>query len=229
VRWLAPVLSERRRRRIEQVISSRLFSVTVVLENLHDPHNGAAVLRSCEAMGLLHVHVVEGVEPFRYSRKVSQNAHKWLNVYHHRSVEECLLFLKGAGFVCWAAVPPPVGATDPDEYQAQVERPLALVYGNEHQGLSSCALALCQQRFSIPMQGFSQSLNLSVSVAVGLSHAVTRRREHLGRAGDLSREAKSRLRAACYAQSTRHGPDLVLRGLGTFGRESARRTGHWPR
>lgn len=217
-RWLAPVLSENRKRRIEQVISSRLVSVTVVLENLHDPHNGAAALRSCEAMGLLHVHVVEDVEPFRCSRKVSQNAHKWLNIYHHQTTEECLLFLREAGFACWAAVPPSAQGSRLGEEQVGVERPVALVFGNEHQGLSAGALALCQDRFSIPIRGFSQSLNLSVSVAVGLSHTVTRRRAHLGRSGDLTREAKSRLRAACYACSTRHGPDLVLRELGTLGR-----------
>jgi tRNA (guanosine-2'-O-)-methyltransferase len=212
VRILSSVVSESRGRRIEQVIRNRLCSVTVVLENLHDPHNGAAVIRSCEAMGLLHLHVVGDRRPFFCSSKVTQNAHKWINIYRHDSIRSCLEFLGQAGFTCWAALPPMKRRTRGGEVGA--DRPVALLFGNEHDGLSPEALEGCAGRFSIPMWGFSESLNLSVSVALSLHDVVLRRRRALGRQGDLPREARSQLRAAYYSMSTRHAVPVVCRHLG---------------
>lgn len=213
VRAVAPVLSDGRRRRIERVLRHRLLSVTVVLENLHDPHNGAAAVRTCEALGLHHIHVVEGVEPFAFSRKVSVNAHKWLAIYRHATVESALGFLQRAGFCCWAAMPPPLQAPALDRLGVEVERPVALVFGNEHRGLTGPARSQCDACFSIPMHGFSESLNLSVSVAVTLGEVVRRRRAQLGRPGDLPPRAAAQLRAAYYALSSRHSADLLLREL----------------
>lgn len=214
VRSLAPVLLPERRRRIERVLHRRVLSVTVVLENLHDPHNGAAAMRTCEAMGLHHVHVVEGREPFSFSRKVSVSAHKWLAVYLHPSIEACLGHLVRAGFTCWAAVPPPLHARAADRLEVSAERPVALVFGNEHEGLTEQALALCPRRFSIPMHGFSESLNLSVSVSLAAREVVARRREALGRAGDLPPRALTQLRAFYYAASARHAVAVVSRAVG---------------
>lgn len=209
-RVLAPFLSAPRRERIERVLRQRLVSVTVVLENLYDPHNGAAVLRTCEALGLLHVHIVESAKAFFFAPKVSQKAHKWLNVYLYPSVEECLGTLQGWGFSCWAAVPPPRGAEPPPPGPpAEEPGPLALVFGNEHLGLSSRALQLCGERFSIPLYGFSESLNLSVSVATTLSRVVEARRARLGQQSELSGEALEQLRAGYFALGTRHAAELV--------------------
>jgi tRNA (guanosine-2'-O-)-methyltransferase len=161
VRLLAPFLSTGRRRLIEEVLRRRLVSLTVVLENLYDPHNGAAVLRTCEAMGLLHVHVVESEEAFHFSRKVSQNAHKWLSVYLYPSVDECLGALQRWGFECWAAVPPPrphtPGAAAWPGPPVEVERPLALVFGNEHAGLSRRALELANELYT---KGLGEFVNV---------------------------------------------------------------------
>lgn len=214
VEQLAPVLSSERRHRIERVLRRRLLSVTVVLERVHDPHNGAAVVRTCEALGLAHVHVVEATEPFRCSRKVTRNAHKWLGVYLHRSVDACLGFLEEAGFCCYAAVPPLRSAAGSAAGEVDVTRPVALVFGSEHLGLSAGARARCQGEFSIPMHGFSESLNLSVSVALALQQVTQRRRELIGRPGDLSPAALEQLRAAYYGASTRHAARVLLRYLG---------------
>jgi tRNA (guanosine-2'-O-)-methyltransferase len=216
---LAPLISQRRKNRIERVIQSRLGSVTVVLERLFDPHNGAAVLRTCEAMGLVHVHVVPDPRtPFRFSRKVSRNAHKWLNVYLHPTIDQCLGYLRQHGFICWAAMPPArdshsIFSRDVGDENISVDCPTALVFGNEHDGLSQGALANCQRRFSIPLQGFSESLNLSVSVAVSLKTVVDRRRQALCLPGDLSDEIQTRLRAGYYALSTPHAASVVWRRL----------------
>jgi tRNA (guanosine-2'-O-)-methyltransferase len=215
VEALAPILSPERKRRIEEVLDRRLASVTVVLENLYDPHNGAAVLRTCEGLGLHHVHVIEGSEPFFFSRKVSQSAHKWLAVHLYPTIEDCVAVLRGAGFRLYGAVPPMRG-TGARGAPLEVLRPTALLFGNEHAGLSARALAACDGWLSIPMHGFSESLNLSVSVALALHPLVSRRREELGRPGDLPAAARTQLRAAYYALSTPHAADLVLRHLGRY-------------
>lgn len=213
VRALGPLLSSRRRLRIERVVRHRLASVTVVLENLYDPHNGAAALRTCDAMGLTDVHVVEEREVFSASPKVCQRSDKWINVHHHPTAGSCLETLRAWGFVCYAALPPRrEGRVAADPWPGG-ERPVALVFGNEHYGLSEAAAELCDGSFSIPMRGFVESLNLSVSVAVSLSEMTRRRRLHLGRAGDLLEPHLGRLRAGYYARSVRHPVEVVLHEL----------------
>jgi tRNA (guanosine-2'-O-)-methyltransferase len=208
VRSLAPFLSEARKRRIEEVLRGRLVSVTVVLENLYDPHNGAAVLRSCEGFGLTHVHVVEGGEAFSFSRKVSQSAHKWIDVHLHRSFDACADLLTGAGFELWAALPPAHAGVSSGA-EVEVDHPAALVFGNEHAGLSAQALARCGRRFSIPLTGFVESLNLSVAAAVALQRTVERRRAILDGRPELPAAYREQLRAGYYALSTPHAAAIV--------------------
>ena len=213
VRALTPLLSQERVRRIEQVLRHRLATVTVVLENLYDPHNGGAALRSCEAMGLTHVHVVEPITPFEANRKVTGRAHKWITIYRHSTVDGCLELLQRWGFRCWAAVPPALGSRPDTGPQVPVDRPVALLFGNEHEGLSPRARELSHGQFNIPMFGFTESLNLSVSVAVSLQQVTARRRRHLGSGGDLTRAARQQLRAAYYGLSSRHAAEVLMRHL----------------
>jgi tRNA (guanosine-2'-O-)-methyltransferase len=209
---LGPYLEPRRRARIETVLHQRLVSVTVVLENLYDPHNGAAALRSCEALGLTHVHVVSGAGRFKFAHGVTQKADKWLDVYIHQSTAACIAWLQRAGFACWAAAPPAVGSS-PEPVPVAVDRPVALIFGNEHEGLTGEALSLCDHRFHLPLYGFSESFNLSVSVALALREVVGRRRDLLGRPGDLPERALARLRAAYYARATSHAALLLHAAL----------------
>ena len=207
VQRLTPYLSPRRRRRIDASVRQRLISVTLVLEDPYDPHNGAAALRSAEAFGLLNVHIVTQAA-FRFSRKVTQHAHKWLNIYVHRSIEDCAKFLRDAGFALWAAAPPALG-TALAPMEVPIDRPIALLFGNEHRGLSRQAMERCDGCFHLPMHGLSESLNLSVSVAVALNPVVQMRRMALGRPGDLPPWAVTRLQAAYYVRSTRHAVSLL--------------------
>jgi tRNA (guanosine-2'-O-)-methyltransferase len=208
---LAPQLTDERRGRIEAVLAARLGSVTVVLENLHDPHNGAAVLRSVEGFGLSQLHVVEQAEPFRFSDKVTQGCEKWIDVRRHPDFAGAAATLHARGFSLHAAVPgatTPLGALD-------VSRPVALVFGNEHAGLTGTAQAACDGTFAIPMAGFTQSFNLSVSAAICLGDAAARRRAALGVPGDLPPAERARLRARWYVQSLdpRAARGIVIRGV----------------
>ena len=207
---LTPLLGDERRARIEAIVDARLAGLSVLVENLHDPRNGAAVLRSCEAFGLQTVHVVETAERFRFSPAVSQGCEKWLDVERHATFAQAAARLHAAGFVLYAAVPDAETALQ----QLDFSRPAVIVVGNEHAGLTDEAVGLADERFSIPMAGMTRSLNLSVATAVIVSHAAERRRAALGRAGDLDDAARLALRARFYAASVRSADGVVARFRG---------------
>ena len=94
---LGPLLLDERRARIDAAAASRLGGLRVVIENLHDPHNGAAVLRSAEAFGVQRVEVIETVEPFRYSSTVTQGCEKWLDVVRHKTLDAAVAGLRARG------------------------------------------------------------------------------------------------------------------------------------
>jgi tRNA (guanosine-2'-O-)-methyltransferase len=204
---LRPLLREQRAERIESALSARLASVTAVLENLHDPHNGAAALRSIEALGLQHAHVVEAAESFSASPAITIGCEKWLTLGRHRSMEAAAEALRARGFALYAMLPGAertVSDVDP-------ARPAALVFGNEHEGLTDGAIGVCDDAISLPIYGFTQSFNLSVSVALALSVAAARRRAHLGEPGDLEPGERAWLRARWYALGMRGVETIVSR------------------
>lgn len=194
VRWgtIEPMVTEERRAKIERVIAGRLKGLACVCENFEKPHNAAAILRTCEALGILNVYIIEEDVPFQPARGVTQGAEKWLFLHRFRRAERALAALKEAGYALYAAVP---GEGSLSLEELPVDRPLALAFGAEATGLSEKLLSVCQGTFRIPMWGFSQSLNVSVAAAIALYTCARARRERLGRAGDLSPEELSRLRA----------------------------------
>jgi tRNA (guanosine-2'-O-)-methyltransferase len=194
-----PLLSERRIERIERVLDARLGSVTAVLENLHDPHNGAAVIRSVEALGVQRLHVVETVEKFPFSPAITIGCEKWIEIRRHRRLADALDALREVGFAVFAAAPDAELTVE----TVPVDRPLAIIFGNEHAGLTDDALRHSDARVRIPMHGFTQSFNLSVSVAVTLGRVTARRRAHIERAGDLDGRERAHLRARWYADGVR--------------------------
>jgi tRNA (guanosine-2'-O-)-methyltransferase len=202
---LEPLLLAERRARIDAAAATRLSGLRVVIENLHDPHNGAAVLRSAEAFGVQRVEVIESVERFRFSSTVTQGCEKWLDVVRHRSLAEAMVGLRSDGFAIYAAVPGAGATLD----ELDFSRPAAVMVGNEHEGLTSDAMAAADVRFAIPMFGLTQSLNLSVAAAIIVSRASALRRQALGRDGDLDEAAVLALRARYYAASVR-GAEAVL-------------------
>jgi tRNA (guanosine-2'-O-)-methyltransferase len=207
---LGPLLVDGRRERIDAVIDARLGGLTLLIENLHDPHNGAAVLRSAEAFGLSAVHVVEGIEPFRFSSEVTQGCEKWMDVVRHARFGDAERALRAAGFALYAAVP----GVEKTIADLDFSRPAALLVGNEHAGLTGEALAAADERFAVPLPGMTRSLNLSVAAALVLAPAAERRRAAVGQPGDLDAPARAALRARFYAASVRGAADVVARHVG---------------
>ncbi len=189
-------LAPERRARIGEVVAARTRTLTVVLEALCDPQNVNAVLRTCEAVGVQEVHVVEGpMKPYDRNKKISQNADKWLEIRRWRSTPECLSHLEARGFRVYATH---LGEGAAPLDALSFAEPVALVFGNESRGVSDEALRRAHARFAIPMRGFVQSLNVSVAAAVSLFRAVERRETERGRHGDLSDEEARALRERFY-------------------------------
>ena len=168
--------TERRQSRIEQVLSHRQPDLTVVLENVHDPHNVSAVLRSCDAVGVLRVHTVYSIEEppdIEFARTTSASAAKWVEVERHSSVQECYQTLRRQGMTIIATS---VQDGSVDLYEHDLCAPTALVFGNEMRGISEEAAEQADRLLAIPMVGMVQSLNISVACAVVLYEALRQRR-----------------------------------------------------
>jgi tRNA (guanosine-2'-O-)-methyltransferase len=191
------VLLPRRKARIDEVVARRTRGLTLVLESVHDPHNLAAVLRTAEGLGLQDVHVVEAPSGFRPSAAVTQGADKWLDLHRHREVEGCIRALRASGHRLFGSR---LTGDAVDVEALPFAEKLALVFGNEHAGLTEDFSRCCDGFFRIPMAGFAQSFNVSVAVGVSLATATLARRR-LGLGGDLSDAEQDALRRRFYALS----------------------------
>jgi tRNA (guanosine-2'-O-)-methyltransferase len=200
---LEPLLTDARRARIDVVIAQRTRGVVPVLDGLCDPHNVAAVLRSADSFGAQEVHLIEGTEPYLASQRVTQGADRWLDVVRHRDPTHCVQALRARGYAVYAAM---MDGDTPPEALAHLPR-VAIVFGSEHSGVSQVVESQCDGRYTIPMRGFSQSLNVSVAAALTL-YAATR-----GRVGDLSDDERLALRARFIWLSVPEAHAIVAESL----------------
>jgi len=208
-RLLRPYLTDERAVRIDRVLARRLLCLTVVVENLHDPHNGAAALRSVEAVGLQSFHAVQANEPFSAARGISLQCEQWMDMYLHDTTEGCYAALRAQGYQVWAAVP----GGDVSLEELPSAGSVALVFGNERDGLTDGAQQDADGTFGIDMHGFTGNFNLSVSVAVAAYVQAARMRQALGASGDLPAARVERLRALWYCLSVRAARLIIDREL----------------
>lgn len=164
------MITQERRERVKKVASKRFSDVVVVLEDIYDPHNAAASFRNCDAFGVQKVHLIfEKQKPFnpkKIGKSTSSSANKWLDFKIFASTKECVRTLKEEGYTVLATV---LDEKAKPLWEVDFTRQnLAVLFGNEHEGLSTTAQKLAKERIWIPMFGFVQSLNLSVSVGIVL-------------------------------------------------------------
>jgi tRNA (guanosine-2'-O-)-methyltransferase len=185
------LLSPERLARIESVIETRLHSVTVVLDRLIDPHNVAAILRTAEGMGIGTARLVMHHEQDAVAhRRVTKDADKWLSLSQVATGAEAARGLVARGFAVYAGHLCEEAILVSD---LPVDQPIALLFGNEHEGPSAETLAACTGSFRIPMAGFTQSFNVSVAAAIAMFSVAQKRRAFLNRAGDLDPAQKRAL------------------------------------
>lgn len=165
--------TDERMARLSEVLRRRQPDLRVVMENIHDPHNVSAMLRSCDAVGVLRVHLVYTQETFPdIGEKSSASARKWVERVKHRSVEECYAQLRSDGCAIYATR---LDANARPLYDLDLAKPSAFVFGNEHRGVSEEAASQADATVMIPMLGMIQSLNVSVACAVTLFEAARQR------------------------------------------------------
>jgi tRNA (guanosine-2'-O-)-methyltransferase len=160
-------------RKVNRVLSLRQPDLRVVLDGVTIAHNASAVIRTCDAAGVLHLDLISpNPELLHFNEAISTRADKWLEIDVHGSSADCFGPLKKAGFTIVAThlLAESVPYTDVD-----YTRPVVLVFGSESEGISEASLAFADKVVRIPMLGMVQSLNLSVSVAVILYEALRQR------------------------------------------------------
>ncbi len=147
--------------------------LTIVMENIHDPHNVSAMLRSADAVGIHEVQLVYTKEKFpRVGKKSSSSANKWVERRKFDSIQSCYERLHGEGFTIYATR---LDESSRPLYSFDLTAKTAIVFGNEHAGVSDEAAALADAVIMIPMMGMIQSLNVSVACAVALYEALRQR------------------------------------------------------
>ncbi|MBS1588133.1 MAG: RNA methyltransferase [Bacteroidetes bacterium] len=187
-------MTPERRARINQVLNCRQPELAIVLENVFDPHNIAAVLRTADSVGVQDVYVLNTkIERHKkFGKKSSASAVNWLTIHAFDTVEACFTELRNKYQKIFATH---LGIASKSLYELNLTESVALVFGNEHSGVSEDALQWCDGNFIIPQVGMVKSLNISVACAVSLYEAL-RQREKQGmyaqsRLSDFSRKQLS--------------------------------------
>ena len=169
-------ITPKRAERLRDVLEHRQPNLTVVFENVDDPHNVSAVIRSCDAVGVMEVH---GVYPDqsrfpKLGAKSSASARKWVDTHFHTSIKDCYKILRDRGFKIYTTH---MSSDAVSLYDLNLAEPVALVFGNEHSGVSEEARLSADGNFLIPQVGMIKSLNISVACAVSLFEAYRQRQK----------------------------------------------------
>jgi tRNA (guanosine-2'-O-)-methyltransferase len=176
--FLYTFITQNKREHFERVVCERTKYITVVLEDIFQPHNASAVLRSCDVFGVQDVHIIENNNEYRVNPDVALGSSKWLNLLRYNKEEfntpACLEKLKSEGYRIVATTP---HRDDVTIYDLPLEKgKVALLFGTEYEGLTKEAIELADEYVMIPMFGFTESLNISVSAAIFLFQLTNRLR-----------------------------------------------------
>lgn len=166
-------LTPARRRRIVETACRRQPDLTVFMERVHKPHNFAAVLRTCDAVGVMHAHAVPGESGLPALSSTAQGAQRWVGLTRHTDTASGLAALEGQGFALAAAH---FSDRAVDYRELDYTRATAIVLGTEKFGISDAAAERCAHHIVIPMHGMTRSLNVSVACALILYEAERQRR-----------------------------------------------------
>lgn len=169
--------TEERLQKIANLHSLRDMDLAIVLEDIHDPHNAATILRTCDAFGIQHVYYIfqqeRSYNPAKIGKSSSSSANKWLTFHIFRSAQECLNQLKTDGFTTYATM---LDHDSQNFYQTDFSRgKVAIILGNEHRGITPETAQLADHKIYIPMKGMVQSLNVSVTAAICIYEATRQR------------------------------------------------------
>jgi len=172
--YFSRFVSDHKKEFVERVLNQRTRHITMVLEDIYQSQNASAVIRTCECMGVQDVHIIENDSKYTVNRRVLKGSYKWVDLIRHKgkfknNTEACFEKLRADGYKIAATDPSPEGISIHD---LSVDDKIAVVMGNELHGTSSYALDHADMKINIPMYGFTESLNISVSAAICLNSLV---------------------------------------------------------
>jgi tRNA (guanosine-2'-O-)-methyltransferase len=172
IHYLSAFVTQRRLKTIDRVLGTRTRYITVLLEDIYQPHNASAVLRTCDCFGIQDVHIVENRNVYRVNPDVALGSAQWLSLRKYNrsgnNTPDALAFLRKKGYRLVVTIPHARGVP---LHQFDLSKgKIALLFGTELTGLSPEAVAQADEYLYIPMTGFTESLNISVSAAVILHH-----------------------------------------------------------
>ena len=197
---LESLLTKDRVEKIHQVVAQRISSFIPVFENVHDEGNMSAAMRSAEAFGFYHFYVLNWKSlQKKKANRVTKGAEKWLRISYFSKTQDCVRALKDQGFQIVATdlcAKKPIEAID-------FQKPTALIFGNEHEGVSPELLKSVDETVIIPMTGFCQSFNISVAAALAFYHVKTQKQ------CDLTEDQKLFLKAQYYLKCIKQ-PEKIL-------------------
>jgi tRNA (guanosine-2'-O-)-methyltransferase len=175
IEYLSHFVTPNKINKIEQVLENRTHYVAVVLEDIYKAQNASATIRTSECLGVQNLHVIENRNRFRVSPSVTQGAAKWVTIHEYHApamdnTETCIRRLHEQGYRVVATSPEVENCYSLEN--VPLDLPVAFMFGNEEEGLSERALELADAYLRLPMYGFTQSYNISVSVAITLSHVI---------------------------------------------------------
>jgi len=165
--FLTEFVSENKKNKFEEIILQRTRHIAVVLEDIFQPHNASAVLRSCDCFGIQDIHIIENENKYEINPDVALGSSKWLSLYRYNKSENntstCIQQLKDSGYQIIATTPHKKDFTPEN---LPLDNKIALIFGTEMKGLSPLAIGMADGFVKIPMYGFTESLNISVSAAL---------------------------------------------------------------
>jgi len=205
-----PYITEERYQKMQEILNQRTRYITMVMENLYDPHNISAVIRTSEAFGLQNLHVIELDHKYHTSRRVCRGSDHWVNLYKYKNQQAAVDNLHKQGYKVYFADPRP-------DYPALDELPLdhklALVMGQEKRGISPEMKEIADGGFRLPLYGFVESFNVSVASALTISNLVWRLRKNPPKGFFLSDEEKEKQMVHWIARNTLAANALMKNGM----------------
>ena len=174
---LCGFITDNKRDLFERLAPMRTRHITAVLEDIYQPHNASAVVRTCDLLGVQDIHIIENRNKFTVSPDVTLGSSKWINMHRWRGAadnsEQCIAHLKKAGYALVVTSP---RASDTTPGTIDLDRPLAFCFGTELTGATDALMDQADIRMRIPMHGFTESYNISVSAAITLYTVMERLR-----------------------------------------------------
>ncbi len=173
-KYLQTYLTDRRKSLFQKILAQRTRHVTVATEDVYQLHNTSAVMRTCDVFGIQDLHVVEERLGKRVDKEIAMGAQKWVSLKRYHSISDCIENLKNSGYQIIATTPHDNSTL---LHEFDVSKKSAFFFGKESDGLSDTVMDVADGFLKIPMYGFTESLNISVSVAIILQSVVSKMKQ----------------------------------------------------